>query len=155
MAEAVPKDTSQEGYAVTSLKEIQEMRVYLRRAAEIKHLDQETRKTIIDSEAYLTQMEGYTFHIPLGPREFAGAMLQPGIGCFGWLVMFSMLIALAFAPLVLLIVSFSLMTNGSAGSGFFILLLSAGTGYLWYKAMWVPRWKVNVRLRDHRVRYIS
>src|SRR5438045_6586214 len=57
MAEAVPKDKSTDGYAVTSAQEIQEMRGYLSRAAGIKLLDQETKQTIEDTEAYLRRME--------------------------------------------------------------------------------------------------
>jgi hypothetical protein len=66
-----------------------------------------------------------------------------------------MLAVLALAPLLLLLWGFGLLTSGSIGGGFIALLISAGLGYLWYRAIWVPRWKVNARMRDHRIRYLS
>jgi tetratricopeptide (TPR) repeat protein len=155
MAEAVPKDKSTDGYAVTRAEEIQEIRGYLSRAAGIKHLDQETKQVIRDTEAYLHRMEANTFHIPLGARSAAFELIGPGLGCYGTLIMGTMLAVLALAPLLLLLWGFGLLTSGSIGGGFIALLISAGLGYLWYRAIWVPRWKVNARMRDHRIRYLS
>lgn len=155
MAEAVPKDKSTEGYAVTSASEIQAMRGYLSRAAGIKHLDQQMKQTIRDTKAYLRRMEANTFHILLGARSAAFELMAPGLGCYGTLLMGTVLAAFALAPLLLLLWGFGLLTSGSIGGGFIVLLISAGLGYVWYRAVGVPRWKVNARVRDHRIRYLS
>ena len=59
------------------------------------------------------------------------------------------------SPLWLVIGGFSAMGSGSVGGGFLLLLIGGGLGYIWYRQIWVPRWKVNVRMRDHRVRHQS
>ncbi len=156
MAEAVPKDKSSDGYAVTSAEEIQEMRNCLSRAANIKHLDQETKQVIRDTEAYLRQMETHTFNIPqraLLVGSMVGSLTDGG--CYTTLVVILLLMALIGAPLLVFMWGFSLLTSGSILSGLFLLLGSAGLGYVWYRNIWVPRWKVNARMRDHRVRYLS
>lgn len=154
-AEAVPKDKSKDGYAVTSPQEIQHMRDYLSRAAAIKHLDPETRQTLRDTEAYLQRMEGYTVHIPLGARAGVFELIDPSSGCGAAAIMFAIVAVLALAPLWLVIWGFAAMGSGSAGGGFLLLLIGGALGYLWYRAIWIPRWKVNARVRDHRVRYQS
>lgn len=156
MSEAVPKDKSTEGYAVTSTQEIMEMRGYLNRAAGIKHLDQETKQTIQDAEAYLRRMETHTFNIPISALLVGSGLV--GIadgGCFGTLLMCFVVGAFYGAPLLALLWGFGLLTSGSIMGGIFLLLCSAGLGYLWYRAIWVPRWKVNARMRGHRIRYLS
>lgn len=162
-AEAVPRDNSKDGYAVTSALEIQRMREYLSRTASIRHLDKETRQTIRDTEAYLQRMEGYTFHVPFVARSglisiysIAGSS-DGGVGTEILLLFLAGLIAvgIALAPLWLVIGGFSAMGSGSIGGGFLLLLIGAGLGYIWYRLIWVPRWKVNARMRDHRVRYHS
>lgn len=156
MAEAVPKDKSSDGYAVTSSAEIQEMRNCLSRVANIKHLDQETKQVIRDTEAYLHSMETYTFNIPPA-AGLVGGVLAGGYdgGCVSTLLMVSLLGAFYGAPLLALLWGFSLLTSGSIMGGLFLLLCSVGLGYIWYRAMWVPRWKVNARVRNHRIRYLS
>lgn len=156
MAESVPKDKSSEGYALTRAEEIQEMRSYLSRAANIKHLDQETKQVIRDTEAYLHRMEAYTFHIP--PAAILVGSLFVGVadgGCAGTLLLSFVVGAFYGAPLLALFWGFALLTGGSIMGGLFLLLCSAGLGYLWYRAVWVPRWKVNARMRDHPIRFLS
>lgn len=154
-AEAVPRDHSKDGYAVTTALEIQRMRDYLSRTASINHLDRETRQTIRDTEAYLQRMEGYTFNIPIGARSSAFELLDPDMGCMGFAFMAGVLTLVGLAPLWLVLWGFNAMGSGSVGGGFLLLLIGGGLGYIWYRQIWVPRWKVNARNRDHRVRYQS
>lgn len=154
-AEAVPRDKSKDGYAVTSALEIQRMHDYLSRTASINHLDQETRQTIRDTKAYLQRMEDYTFNIPIGARSTAFSLIDPEMGCMGMFLMAAVLVLVGLAPLWLVLWGFAAMGSGSVGGGFLLLLIGAGLGYIWYRQIWVPRWKVNARLRDHRVRYQS
>ena len=155
MSEAVPKDKSTEGYAVTSAQEIMEMRGYLNRAAGIKHLDQETKQTIQDAEAYLRRMEKHTYHMPIGARSFMFEMIHPSDGCAPALISISLVMAIFGAPVLVFMWGFSLLTSGSILYGFLLVLCSIGLGYLWFRSVWVPRWKVNARMRGHRIRYLS
>ena len=156
MAEAVPKDKSSDGYAITSAEEIQEMRNCLSRAATIKHLDQDTKQVIRETEAYLRQMEAHTFHVPrraLLVGSILGSVSDGG--CYSTLIAVVLLSALIGAPLLVFMWGFSLLTSGSILGGLFLLLCSVGLGYIWYRAVWVPRWRVNARISDHRIRYLS
>jgi len=153
-AEAVPRDKSEEGYAITNAEEILQMRNCLNRASAIKHLDQETKKTIRDMEAHLNLMESRTFHIPLGAWTIAEISSGDG-GCYPIVVMILAMAALFGAPLIVLMWGFSSLTSGSVLGGLFLILCGVGLGYIWYRNVWVPKWKVNARLRNHRVRYLS
>jgi hypothetical protein len=100
--------------SLLTYQEIQEMRGYLSRAAGIKFLDQETKQTIQDTEAYLRRMEANTFNIPRRASSFAFEMLNVADGgCYATLVMILVLMALFGAPLLMLIWGFSLLTGGS------------------------------------------
>jgi tetratricopeptide (TPR) repeat protein len=155
MAEAIPKDQAKEGYAVTSAREIQEMRGYLSRATGIKHLDQETKQAIQNIEVYLRRMEKHTYHAPLGARSFMFEMINTSDGCAPALISISLVMAIFGAPVLVFMWGYSLLTSGSILYGLLLLLCSIGLGYLWFRSVWVPRWKVNARMRDHRIRYLS
>jgi len=150
MAESAPQHKEGVEYFITSPKEIQQMRSYLSRATNIKHLDQLTKQTIHEIETHLQHMEGKTFHIPLGARRAFVELTDPTKegGCVGSLMGIVMFIGLALLPLLLLFWSFALLTGGSIGTGFIVLLISAGSGYLWYWQTWIPRWKVNARIQN-------
>lgn len=164
MAENVPHDKSNDGYAVTSEAEIQSMRGYLGRASSVKHLDQETRKEIQETEAYLQKMEGRTFHIPFmattafgGIYAIAGGAGNGGGVGFEILMLFlaGIIVALlAFAPLWIVVWGISSLSSGQLG-GILLVLVGAGLGYVWYRSIWVPRWKVNARKRKNRIRYAA
>lgn len=155
MAEAVPKDNVKEGYAVTSAREIQEMRGYLSRAEGIKHLDHKSKQAILNIEAYLRRMEKHTYHMPIGARSFMFEVINPSDGCVPAMISISLVMAIFGAPVLVFMWGYSLLTSGSILYGLLLLLCSIGLGYIWFRSVWIPRWKVNARLRDHRIRYLS
>ncbi len=153
LAEAVPQDKSDDGYAVTSEAEIQRMREYLGRASAVKHLDQETRQSIGGSEAYLQKMEGHTFNIPFSAWRALGSMTEGYDGSVGATFVMAILVGLAaLLPLWLIIGGIAAMGSDQAGCGFIVLLVGGGLCYVWYRSVWVPRWKVNARTRENRLR---
>lgn len=153
MAEAVPQDKSSDGYAVTSEAEIQRMREYLGRASAVKHMDQETRQVIQGTEAYLQKMEGYTFNIPFSAWRAWGGMTAGYDGSVGATFAIAIMGALAgLLPLWLIIGGIAAMTSNQGGCGFVVLLAGGVLCYVWYRALWVPRWKVNSRQRENRIR---
>lgn len=164
MAENVPHDKANDGYAVTSEAEIQSMRGYLGRASSVKHLDQETRQEIQRIEAYLQKMDGHTFHIPfMATAAFGGIYgIAGGAGNGGgvgfeifMLFLAGIIVALlAFAPVWIVIWGISSLSSGQLG-GILLVLVGGGLGYVWYRALWVPRWKVNARKRKNRIRYAA
>jgi Flp pilus assembly protein TadD len=163
MAESVPQDKSSDGYAVTSEGEIQRMREYLGRATAVRHLDQETRQGIQQTEAYLQKMEGRTFHIPFmaisafgGIYSIAGGAGEGGVAVELFMLLLAGIVValLAFAPLWIVIWGISSLSSGQLG-GILLLLVGGGLGYVWYRALWVPRWKANARKRKNRVRYAA
>ena len=153
MAEAVPQDKASDGYAVTSEAEIQHMREYLGRASTVNHLDQETRQNIQGAEAYLQKMEGHTFNIPFSAWRALGNMTEGYDGSVGATFAMAIVVVLAaLLPLWLIIGGIGAMSSGQAGCGFVVLLVGGVLCYVWYRSIWVPRWKVNARTRDHRLR---
>lgn len=163
MAENVPHDKASDGYAVTSQAEIASMRGYLGRASSVKHLDQETRQEIQRIEAYLQKMDGHTFHIPFmamsafgGIMSIAGSGGEGGVGAEILMLFLGGVVVtlLALAPLWCVIWGISSLSSGQLG-GILLVLVGGGLGYVWYRALWVPRWRVNARKRNNRIRYAA
>jgi hypothetical protein len=127
----------------------------LNRAAGVRHLDQETRQTIRDTEAYLQRMEAHTFHVPLQALGVAYALLSSDTGCGGAALVYGVMTILLALPALMLIGGIGALFSGDFSNALIGISIGAGLGYLWYRTLWVPRWKVNARTRDHRVRYQS
>lgn len=136
MAERVPRRRDRDSYIVTSREEITQMRAYLARAEAVKHKTDDVRQSIRHVVTYLDDMERKRFQLPAG-----FLMLGGDGGCAGIVVMGIAVIL----PLALLLAGFGAFGSNAPGWGLILLLAAGGIGYLWFKMMWVPGWKINAR----------
>ncbi|SEQ08495.1 J domain-containing protein [Microlunatus flavus] len=138
MAEQVPQSKTRDGYIVKSQEEINTMRAFCMRAIGLKIVDAEVRDRSNHVLRYLDAMEKKSFRPPwalLGGMWGGGPMAL--IGCCA--------IILFFAPIILVIEGVGNMARSNAGVGFLELIVGLGLGFLWWKLLYVPKWKQNKR----------
>jgi curved DNA-binding protein CbpA len=134
-AEKTPTARASDGYWVTSGDEVTKMRGYLNRSRNLKTTSPEVRSEVIRISGYLDRMEKKRFHAPFGQALYHGE-IRSAITCGVVLLLLGLF---AFSGLIALF-------QGSGG-GFVFGLILAGATYWWFKATWVPQWKVNDRMR--------
>ena len=136
ITETVPARRDRDSYWVTSESEIATMRRHLARVSGLKNLPPDIRSEARRIGSYLDSLSRKKFNIPI-------AMLAASdMGCLGVVLA----IAIVGLPIVIMLVSFGLMGNGSVAAGIFWLLVAGGIGFLWYRLLWVPQWKINKRI---------
>ena len=146
LAQSVPKVRDGDSFAVTSAAEIQQMRDLATRAKSLKIVDTDIRRDADDILQYLDKMERKVFR---SPRHWLGGVTDQVVdagsdrGCLGMVVAFALVGVILFLPLVLLISAFTAFNAGNAGLGLILLLLTIGSGWLWWRNTWVPAWKRN------------
>jgi tetratricopeptide (TPR) repeat protein len=131
-AERVPAHRSGDTYMVTSPQEIDAMRSLASQVLHLRNLSGEVRGAAQNVLGYLDEMEKKTFRIP---AAFGGLAAGGGAG-------FGMMLLAIGLPLVVLCCGFGVM-DSSPGLGVLLVLASGGLGVLWFKMMYVPRWKAN------------
>lgn len=143
LAESIPKSRTTDSYAVTSQEEIDKMRTLATRAKELKVVDKEIREGADHILKYLDAMDRKSFRPPWALIAGAGA-LGADAGCLGAILMTSCAGAVLFLPVILIMVGFGQMGD-SPGAGLLWLLVGAGLCWVWWKLMYVPKWKQNKR----------
>lgn len=139
LAEEVPASKTRDGYIVKSDEEIKKMRALCERAKGLNIVDDETRTSADHVLKYLDQMETKSFRPPWALVTLATAM-GGQVGVFGAILASSCAIAVLFAPIILFFSGFGQMGE-NPGVGLLLLLLGVGLGWVWFKLMYVPKWK--------------
>jgi tetratricopeptide (TPR) repeat protein len=139
LAEEVPASKTGDGYIVKSDEEIKKMRDLCERAKGLNIVDDETRTSADHILRYLNQMEVKSFRPPWSLVGLAAGW-GGEMGVFGAILASSCAIAVLFAPIILFFSSFGQMGE-NPGRGFLLLVLGVGLGWVWFKLMYVPKWK--------------
>lgn len=143
LAESIPKSRTHDSYVVTSQDEINRMRALATRAKGLKIVDKEVREGADHILNYLDAMDKKSFRPPWALVAGAGA-LGADAGCLGAVLMTSCAGAVLFLPFILIFVGFGQMGD-NPGGGLLWLLVGAGLCWVWWKFMYVPKWKQNKR----------
>lgn len=142
-AESIPKKRNRNAYMVTSEDEIRRMRELATRATSLNLVDDEVRKNSTGILDYLAEMEKKTFRPPWA-LIFGASALGSDAGCTGAALMFAFVLTIVLLPIILLIAGLASL-GSSPGAGIIMLLIGAGLCWVWYKLMYIPKWKQNRR----------
>ena len=139
LAEEVPATKDANSYVVKSEDEIKQMRVLAERAKGLNIVDEDVRTNADRILSYLTDMETMTFRPPWS-WIMSGAAVGSGAGVGGAVAGGCLTIGIFLAPLFFILAGFGQM-GSNFGGGFVLLLIGAGLSWLWWKLMYVPKWK--------------
>lgn len=141
LAERVPASKTFDGYIVKSKDEIDQMRSLVSRATSLNIVDDDTKQAANNIIQYLDRMELRKFG---GVRSFImrGTAMGDTPGTAFFLAM--LFIAILLLPLILVFAGFAAMAD-APGTGFILLLVGGALGWVWWKLMYVPQWKHNMR----------
>lgn len=143
LAENAPADKDAYGYIVKSQEEIDQMRSLVDRTQALNILDPETKAAADNIQGYLGDMETLAFRPPW-TMMMASATLGGNAGIGGLVVGGCCTLLVFFLPAILLIQGFGSLGQ-SPGAGIVLILLGGGLGWVWWKLMYVPKWKHNRR----------
>ena len=143
LAEDVPASKTADGYIVKSDEEIRKIRSFAERANNLNIVDPETRKAADAILRYLNDMETRVFRPPWA-LVFSGASLGAGMGFGAMIVGGCLTFTIFLLPIILIVAGFASM-GASPGAGVVMLLIGAALCWLWWKLMYVPKWKHNKR----------
>lgn len=134
-AENVPTLKDSDGYVVTALEEITEMRSLLSRAKSLKKLEPDAVTGIRHIEEYLDRMEKKQFN-----KAALGSLFGAGAdgGCLGIAIM----IVIPVLPILMVIGGLGSMNHGGA-LWFFIGAIGLVIEYF---VFWQPGWKINRKI---------
>lgn len=133
--ENVPKFKNDEGYVVTALEEITEMRSLLDRARALKALEPDAISAINHIEEYLARMEKKQFN-----KAAFGSMI--GASADGGCIAMAFMLALPILPILLVFGGLSNANNG----GFLWFLIGVIGLVIEYFVFWQPGWKINRKI---------
>lgn len=137
LAEQVPASKTHDGYVVKSQEEIDQMRALAQRARGLHIVEPETRVAADHILRYLDLMEKKSFRPPWG--LFAGSLVGGPMAVVGCCA-----VSFFLAPFILVIAGFANLGQ-STGAGFLMILVGLVLGFVWWKLLYVPKWKQNKR----------
>ncbi len=143
LAEDVPASKTADGYIVKSDEEIRKMRSLAERAKSLNIVDPETRQAADHILRYLNDMESHVFRPPWA-LVFSGAALGADMGFGAMIVGGCCTLSIFLLPVILLFAGFGSMGE-NPGAGMVMLLIGAALCWVWWKLMYVPKWKHNKR----------
>ena len=139
LAEQVPASKVEDGYIVKSQEEINEMRTLTQRAKGLNIVDAETREAADHILRYLSDMETKVFRPPWS-LIMSGAAIGADMGFGAMIVGGCCTISIFLLPVILLFVGFGNLGT-DPGSGLLMILIGSGLCWVWWKLMYVPKWK--------------
>lgn len=139
LAENVPASKDKDGYIVKSDDEITKMRALAERAKSLNIVDPETRKAADHILNYLAEMEKKVFRPPWS-LIMSGAAAGADMGFLAMFIGGMCTLSIFLLPVILIFAGFGNM-GSNPGAGLIMLLIGAGLCWVWWKYMYVPKWK--------------